>query len=193
MGIYSDLTDLELLSKISDQDSPAIEELYDRYSPLLYSLIKKIVKDNRLAEIILVDIFAIIWKKSGSIDFSTSSVYTWIITLARNRGVDNLRRTRSANKPLDIYDNTFENFFIIPMLDGNIDALDYNTAVSLRPKMAGALGKLTDAQKYVLQLAYYEGYTLDEISQKLQIPIEAVREKMMSAVHSLRQNLLGGK
>ena len=191
MGKYSGLTDLELLRKITEQDSRALEELYDRYSAFLYTLIKKIVSDNRVAEIILVEVFSIIWMKAGMFNFDSGSVYTWIITLARNRAVDNLRRTRTSADALDVYDSDFEDYFIIPFLDNNIDFLDLKTAMNIKPKMAAAMDKLTDAKKYVLDLSFYQGLTLGEISVKLKLPIEAVREKMMSAVHNLRENLLG--
>jgi RNA polymerase sigma-70 factor (ECF subfamily) len=191
LGKYTDLPDLALLNKISEQDSRALEELYDRYAAILYSLIKKIVPDKRVAEIILVEVIAIVWKKARLFDLGKGSVYTWIITLARNRAIDNVRRTRSSNELLDVYDDKYEDFFIIPLLDEKIDSLDFNTAMNIRPKMVEALDNLTDAQKYVLHLSYYEGYSLDQISDKLKLPIEAVREKIMSAVHNLRENLLG--
>lgn len=191
MGKYSGLPDLALLNKISEQDARALEELYDRYSPILYSLINKIVPDKRIAEIILVEVFAIIWKKANQFDLGKGSVYTWVVTLARNRAIDNIKRTRSSNELLDVYDDEYEDFFIIPLLDEQIDSLDFNTAMNIKPKMAEALDNLTDAQKYVLHLSYYEGYSLDEISNKLKLPIEAVREKIMSAVHNLKENLLG--
>jgi len=191
LGKYSGLPDLALLNKISEQDARALEELYDRYSPILYSLINKIVPDKRIAEIILVEVFAIIWKKANQFDLGKGSVYTWVVTLARNRAIDNIKRTRSSNELLDVYDDEYEDFFIIPLLDEQIDSLDFNTAMNIKPKMAEALDNLTDAQKYVLHLSYYEGYSLDEISNKLKLPIEAVREKIMSAVHNLKENLLG--
>ncbi len=191
MGKYSGLTDLEVLRKIAEQDSRALEELYDRYSAFLYTLIKKIVSDNRVAEIILVEVFSIIWMKADMFNFDSGSVYTWIITLARNRAVDNLRRTRTSADALDVYDSDFEDYFIIPFLDKNIDFLDLKTAMNIKPKMAAAMDKLTDAKKYMLDLSFYQGLTLGEISVKLKLPIEVVREKMMIAVHNLRENLLG--
>jgi RNA polymerase sigma-70 factor (ECF subfamily) len=191
VGKYSGLADLELLNKISAQDSRAFEELYNRYSPILFTLIKKIVPDGRIAEIILVEVFALVWTNSGMFQREKSSVYTWIITLTRNRAVDNLRRTRSPGNSLDVYDKEYEDFFVIPFLDKNIDFLDLKTAENIKPKMEAAMDKLTDAQKYVLHLSYYQGYTLGEISSKLNLPIEAVRVKMMGAVHNLRENLLG--
>ena len=191
MGKYSDLPDLALLNKISEQDSRALEELYDRYSTILFSLIRKIVPDKRIAEIILVEVMAIVWKKSGLFDLENGSVYTWVVTLARNRAIDNIRRTRSSDKSPDVYNDEHEDFFIVPHLDKHIDSLDLKTAMNIKTKMSDSLDKLTDAQKYVLHLSYYEGYTLDEISEKLNLPLEAVREKIMSAVSNLRENLVG--
>ena len=67
-----------------------------------------------------------------------------------------------------------------------MDSLDFNTAFTIKPKIEKSLAKLTDTQKYVLHLAYYEGYTIDEIADKLNVPVETVRGKVMTALHSLR-------
>jgi RNA polymerase sigma factor (sigma-70 family) len=63
--------------------------------------------------------------------------------------------------------------------------------MNIKPKMEEALEKLTDAQKYVLHMSFYEGFPLNEISEKLNVPIQTVREKVMTAVHNLRNNLIG--
>jgi RNA polymerase sigma-70 factor (ECF subfamily) len=192
LGKYSDLTDLVLLEKVLGKDPRALEELYDRYSTILFTLIKKIVPDNKAAEFILVEVFAIVWRKVKSFNFKTGDVYTWLIYLGRNRAIDSLKRNRTSAEKPDNYSDEYEDLFIIPYLDERIDALDLNTAFKIKPQMEAALDKLTDAQKYVLHLSFYEGYTLNEIAQKLNIPIEAVREKVTMAAHSLRDNLIGG-
>lgn len=188
---YVDYTDLELIEKIRQKEARALEELYDRYSSLLFTLVKKIAPDDKTAEIILVEIFAIIWNKAERFNFKTGNVYAWLIYLTRNRTVDSLKRSRSASEDLDNYDDAYENFFVIPHLDKQIDSLDLSTAMNIKPKMEEALEKLTDAQKYVLHMSFYEGFTLDEISEKLNVPIETVREKVMTAIHNLRDNLIG--
>lgn len=75
----------------------------------------------------------------------------------------------------------------------DIDTLDIKTAFKVKDKVEKALARLTDAQKYVIHLAYYDGYTLDEIADKLNIPVETVRTKVLTAMHSLRDNLLQGQ
>ncbi len=186
MNKFKDLSDLELMHEIARFESRALEELYDRYSSLLYTVIKKISPDQITAEQILVEVFVIIWRKSNNFNFRSGSVFSWLVTLARNKAVDSLRRERAANNTVQFYDDDYENYFILPTFPEEMDSLDFNTAVSLKPKVERALTKLTDTQKYVLHLAYYEGYTIDEIADKLNVPIDTVRSKVMTALHSLR-------
>lgn len=174
------------MHEIARFESRALEELYDRYSSLLYTVIKKISPDQITAEQILVEVFVIIWRKSNNFNFRSGSVFSWLVTLARNKAVDSLRRERAANNTVQFYDDDYENYFILPTFPEEMDSLDFNTAVSLKPKVERALTKLTDTQKYVLHLAYYEGYTIDEIADKLNVPIDTVRSKVMTALHSLR-------
>lgn len=181
------------MQRIAKYDSRALEELYERYSDLLFTVVKKIAPDELTAESILVEIFAIIWKNIEKFDFETGNVYTWIVTLARNRAVESLRRSRDSSSTLDFYDDEFENLYIIPLLARDIDTLDVKTAFKIKDKVEKALARLTDAQKYVIHLAYYDGYTLDEIAEKLNIPVETVRTKVLTAMHSLRDNLLQGQ
>lgn len=178
------------MQEIANFESRALEELYDRYSPLLYTIIKKISPNKETAEQLLTDVFVIIWRKAGSPEFKTENVFTWLVTLARNKAVDSLRRGRAAKDITKVYDDNYENFFILPTFPQDIDNLDYGTAFSLQPKIEKSLSRLTDTQKYVLHLAYYEGYTIDEIADKLNVPLETVRNKVMTALYSLRDHLV---
>ena len=193
MNSYSSLTDIELFQKINSFDSKALEALYDRYSPLLYTLIKKIVVKEESAEEILAEVFEIIWKKISQFDFSTENVYAWIITLARNKAIDYLRRNRIPNPITDEYNDDYEDNTIIPKLSGKIDSLDYETAKKIRPNIEKALSKLTDAQKYVIHLSYYEGYTQNGIAEKLKIPLATVESKIQIALNNLKDNLIKEK
>ena len=74
-------TDIELLQRVASHDSKALEALYNRYSSLLYTVIKKIVNDEAIAEEVLTDVFVIIWQKVNLFNFDSANVYTWLITL----------------------------------------------------------------------------------------------------------------
>jgi RNA polymerase sigma-70 factor, ECF subfamily len=187
---FKNATDLELMHEISQFESRALEELYERYSPLLYTTIKKIAPDPLSVEQILIEVFVIIWRKAQKFDFSQGNVFAWLVTLARNKAVDTLRRERESNAAVQYYDDDYENYFILPTFAKDMDTLDFNTAFTIKPKIEMGLAKLTDTQKYVLHLAYYEGYTIDEIADKLNVPLETVRSKVMTALHSLRDYLV---
>lgn len=187
---YKELSDLEILEQIQKFDSRALAELYDRYSPLLYTLIKKIAPDEITAESILVEVFAIIWRKSDQFNPKSENPYVWLVSIARNRAVDSVRRSRSSANSAEFYDEKYENNFIMPFIPKDIDTMDLKTALRVSDKVEKALDNLTDAQKYVIHLSYYEGFTLDEIADKLNIPVETIRNKVMLAMHNLRENLI---
>jgi RNA polymerase sigma-70 factor (ECF subfamily) len=178
------------MREIANFESRALEELYDRYAPLLFTVIKKISPDQLTAEQILSEIFVIIWRKVNSFNFRSGSVYSWLVTLARNKAIDSLRRERSSSSTAQFYDDSYEDYFILPTFPSHMDGLDLKTALSLKPKVERSLSKLTDTQKYVLHLAYYEGYTIDEIADKLNVPIETVRNKVMTALHNFRDYMV---
>jgi RNA polymerase sigma-70 factor (ECF subfamily) len=119
-------------------------------------------------------------------------VYCWLITLARNKAIDALRRKRNpAGFPAE-YNDEYEDFYIIPRLSPEIDELDLRTAVGIKQNIEDALHRLTDAQQYVIYLAFYEGLAQSEIAQKLKIPIQTVKSKVKIALSNLKDNLLKG-
>lgn len=186
-------TDAELMHRVANSDSRALESLYNRYASILYTLIKKIVGDVNTAEETLIDVFVIIWRKIGYYDIKTGNAYCWLITLARNKAIDVARRQRHDILAQTPYTDEYENNYVIPRLSNIIDDLDLSTAMNIKDNIEEALRKLTDAQQYVLYLAYYEGYTQTEIALKLKIPLPTVRSKIMIAMNNLRENLLKGE
>jgi RNA polymerase sigma-70 factor, ECF subfamily len=179
------------MKRVAAYDSKALEILYDRYSPLLYTLIKKIAVEKSLAEEIITEVFVIIWRRIELFDIYSGNVYTWLITLARNKAVDTIRRKNGKLK-MPEYTNDYEINFILPKLSKQIDPLDLATTNAIKDSFEAALNKLTDAQQYVIYLAYYEGLTQKEISEKLNIPYATVKSKVKIASANLREYLLKG-
>lgn len=190
MNDYTERTDLELMKKIREYDSRALEALYNRYSSFLYTLIKKISPDEITASDVLIDVFVIIWRKIDKFDFAKGNVFTWLVTLARNKAVDELRKKRTDSESNQPYNDSYEDYYILPLLSDKIDKLDIETAKKIKPKIEKALEKLTDTQKYVIYLSFYEGYNVNEIADKLKLPVETVRSKIMTAMHNLKDNLI---
>lgn len=190
MSKFKVLSDVDLMKEIAKFESRALEELYERYSPLLYTLIKKIAPDQQSADEILVEVFVVVWRKITKFDFKTGNVYSWLITIARNKAVDSLRRSNKSGIAMPPYDDAYEDYYILPTFTAEMDSLDFNTAMNLKPKIEKSLAKLTDTQKYVLHLGYYEGYTLEEIADKLNVPLDTVRSKILTALQNFRDFLV---
>jgi RNA polymerase sigma-70 factor, ECF subfamily len=191
LQLNADSPDIDVMKRVAAYDSKALEILYDRYSPLLYTLIKKIAAEKSLAEEILTEVFVIIWRRVELFDIYSGNVYTWLVTLARNKAVDTIRR-HNKNLKVPEYTDAYEINFIVPKLSKQIDPLDLATMNAIKDSFEIALNRLTDAQQYVIFLAYYEGLTQKEISEKLNIPYVTVKSKIKIASANLREYLLKG-
>ncbi len=183
----SQLNDIDLFQRISNRDSKALESLYDRYSPVLYTLVKRIVGEKSNAEEILADIFVIIWQKSSMFDINSGNLYSWLINLARNKALDFIGRERSLIT--EEYNDEYENKFVIPTLSSLIPSNDLDKTFNDREKIYSAVHSLTEAQQYVLSLAYYDGLTESQIAAKLNIPLLTVKSKIRVALNSVKENL----
>ena len=184
MSANNPLTDAELMLKVAGDDSTALEELYERYSPLLFTLIDKILGNKELAEEVLADVFVIIWRKIEKFDFKTNNVYTWIILLARNKAIDALNR-KALSGTFPEYDDNYEDEKILPHLSKVIEPLDLSKIMENSETIISALNNLTDAQKYVVDLAYYNGLKETDIAKKLNIPLPTVKSKIQVTLGSL--------
>lgn len=185
MSERSTLTDAEIMLKVAGYDSKALELLYDRYAPILYSLIKKIVTDKESAEEILSDVFVIVWRQIDAFDFMTNNIYTWLVTLSRNKAIDFLNRRLC--KSLPEYTDDYEKEFILPKLSPEIHPIELEEVLNNKNRMEKALNSLTDAQRYVLELSYYGGMDQEEIAAKLKIPTVTVKSKLQVAIGNLMQ------
>lgn len=149
----------------------------------MYTLVKRIVSDKEKAEEVLADIFVIIWKKSSMFDISCGNLYSWLINLTRNKSLDLIRRERAI--VTDEYTDEYENKFILPLISTLIPSNDLEKVLVSRDKIYSAFHNLTEAQQYVLSLAYYDGLTEPEIARKLNIPLLTVKSKIRVVLNTL--------
>jgi len=185
--VDTELTDIELIQRITNRDSKSLEILYDKYSPVLYTLVKRIVIEKEIAEEILADIFLIIWQKSSMFDINSGILYSWLINLTRNKTLDWVRRDKSLI--IDEYNDEYENTFIIPNISSQIPQNDLYKTFSRGEKIYTAVHNLTEAQQYVLSLAYYEALSESEIAAKLNIPLLTVKSKIRVALNTVKDIL----
>jgi RNA polymerase sigma-70 factor (ECF subfamily) len=182
------LTDREAIEKVVNKDSKALEALYDKYSPILFTLIKKILSDKSKAKNVLADIFVIIWQKSDRYDLASDNLYNWLVFLARNKSIDFLKRERGEIN--EDYTDEYENQFIIPTISTKINSLEIDEAFNTRDIIYTAINNLTEAQQYVLSLAYYQGLKETEIAEKLNIPLPTVKTKLRVVLNSIKESMM---
>ena len=189
MAENNKMSDSELMLKVAGYDSKALEQLYDRYSPIMFTLIQRIVDDKEVAEEVLSDVFVIIWKKIDQFDFKTNNVYTWLITIARNKAIDTLKRNLQKEGVED-YTDKYEEEKILPKLSNSISPLNLEQILNNGEKVKDTINSLTEAQRYVLELSYFEGLNEKEIAAKLKIPLPTVKSKLQLALGILQNKLV---
>jgi len=184
-------TDAEIMLKIAGYDSSALELLYDRYAPMLYALIKKIIPNQELADKVLSEVFVMTLKQIDQFDFKSSDVYTWLVTLTRNKAIDSMKRQQGKEKRL--YTEEFEKDEIVPKLSPEIKAMEYADVTRMRNNVQAAINSLTDAQKSLLDLSYYEGLDENMIAERLKIPVSSVKSKLRLVNASLMKQIFNDR
>lgn len=177
----------ELLKRIKARDENALAELYDLYNGLLYGMIISVVKKREEAEDLLQEVFVTVWEKASTFDEERGNVYSWLVTLTRNKAIDRIRSKDYKTQQKATHDVDAPEF----SLEGNkYDPLE-STIFSDRTELVKkALNEIPESQSSVLKIAYYEGLTQREISEQLDIPLGTVKTRMRQGMIKLK-DLLG--
>jgi len=167
--------DLALVSGIRSGKESAMAQLYDRYSPIVYSVALRVLGDTGAAEDVLQDVFIQLWKNPGLFDSSRGNLGAWLSVIARNRAIDALRKRRPKSEIADVIVS------VQPDLAGDAER---SRAME---KVRGALGAMPSAQRSALELAYFEGLTHTEIAAKTGEPLGTVKTRIRSGLLQLRK------
>jgi RNA polymerase sigma-70 factor (ECF subfamily) len=173
-------TEQELIQLLKSGDESAFGYLYDHYSGALNGAIFKMINDKALAEDILQEAFVKIWNSFSTYDASKGRLFTWMLNITRNLTIDTIR-SKSYKKQSKIQSS--EN--AVAYASNNIDEKERFDAMGIRKQTV----LLKEDQKQVIDLAYFEGMTQEEISQRLKIPLGTVKTRMRAAI-SVLKNLL---
>ncbi|HEV8080779.1 MAG TPA: sigma-70 family RNA polymerase sigma factor [Chitinophagaceae bacterium] len=180
MEVVKKYNEEELIFALQQQDQHAFSYLYDNYSGALFGLIYKMVNDKELAEDILQETFVKIWNNFSNYDSTKGRLFTWMINLTRNLTIDTLR-SKGYKKQSKIHsdENSVSNF------TDTTNAADKFDAMGIRKQLT----LLKNDQKLIIDLAYFGGFTQDEISKQLGIPLGTVKTRMRAAILELRKVL----
>jgi RNA polymerase sigma-70 factor, ECF subfamily len=174
------MTQEELLEQIYKKDGRAFTLLYDMYSKSLYGIIFNILKDKEESEDVLQEVFVKIWKNIDSYNTSKGRFFTWILNIARNSSIDKLR-SKSHNNSLK--NLSADNF--VHILDHNSTAVNKIDAIGIRD----FIKKMKPKCIRLIDLLFFKGYTQQEASEELEIPIGTVKTQNRSCIKDLRNIL----
>ncbi len=161
---------------LKQREQSAFSYLYDHYSGALYSIILNIVPDKDLASDVLQEVFIKIWKQIESYDTIKGRLFTWMLNVARNASIDAVR-SKGYQKSHQNRELTENVYFAGGSTETNTDKIGLKKMVN----------SLKEDYKVLIILSYFEGFTQDEISKMLGIPLGTVKTRMRSALSQLKQ------
>lgn len=166
----------ELIALLKEQSREAFHYLYDNYSGALFTIINQIVADKDTAADVLQEVFVNIWQKMDMYNPEKGRLFTWMLNIARNAAIDKVRskgyRDNLKNQPL---------------------AENVNSGISVSiPATTSDVGlkkmltKLKEEYRTLIDLSYFQGFTHDEISRMMGIPLGTVKTRIRTALSQLR-------
>ncbi len=177
------VTDALLLRRIGERQPDALEELYRRHAPNLLALGKRILGAAEDAEEVLQEVFLRVWQEHLRYDSLRSSVSTWLVLLMRSRAIDRLRNRRVVERVHGAASDEAGEAYTSP--EGAENVLDRQREARVRSE----LETLPPEQRQALELAFFEGLTQSEISERTGIPLGTVKTRTLLAMKKLRKNL----
>ena len=178
--------DVTLIRLVAQAQTDALGELYDRYSRLVFSLALAIVGDRAAAEEITQDVFVRVWQRAGTYRADQAKVSTWLTAITRHHAIDILRRQNARPES-----NSVSWDQMPPQAASAAHDLEDRAELSLRrERIRAAVAQLPADQQQVLALAYFNGYTQQQIADALHQPLGTVKTRLRLAMQKLRQRLL---
>ena len=173
--------DIRLLQRIAERDSRSFQELYRKYSGLLFSAISNVLNDHHDAEDVMQEVLVQIWNKAHLYEPRKGKPLTWLTTMARNRAIDRIRAKQRRSRLNDEFE--VENKNVQPEFESSgRDALQDKERDNI---LRGAVAKLTDDQKEAIHLAYFSGLTQAEVAERLREPLGTVKARIRRGVNRL--------
>lgn len=162
---------------VKEQTKFDINLLYDQYGGAIYGVIRRMISDEDLATEVLQDTFVKVWKYQEKYDPSKSSLFTWMMHIARNSAINTIQSKTQKNRAQTSHQDFSSTSMNHGITQQSIDTLDLGDKVEA----------LDDKYKSVLKLVYYGGFTQAEASETLDIPIGTVKSRIKTALRILSE------
>ncbi len=176
----------EILSRIANGDEAALGSLYDRFGGALYSFAYQVTGNDRDAEEIIQDVFVAVWKGAAGYDSSRSSPFTWMMTITRNKAYDRIRLKKRHPPSF----NPLQSIATDPdTADCAVDPAESTALHERASRVRAGVAALPEEQRDTIFLAFFEGMTHREISEKIAQPLGTVKSRIRLGLASLRRRI----
>ena len=168
--------DEAFIARLKERSEAAFSQLYDNYSGALYGVLVRMLNNEELAQDALQEGFVKIWKNIDSFDPGRGNLFTWMLNIVRNHAIDQLRSKNLKQK--------------IQKLDDNVRNINKsnNTAIDDDHILVKELvDKLKPEHKQLIEMAYFMGYTQEELAEELNMPLGTVKTRARAALSQLRK------
>jgi RNA polymerase sigma-70 factor (ECF subfamily) len=180
----------DLMKAIAEADPSALAVLHDRYAPAVFALCLRILRDTQEAEEVLEDVFLQVWQKAAQYDPGRGSVIAYLVTLARSRAGERVRRrARRVRLRRAVPDEELHEA-VADVAAAAVTPLHAALASERTRRVRAALAALPAVQRTPLELAFLDGLTHPEISERLGEPLGTVKTRIRSGLQRLREPLL---
>ena len=177
-----DDADRDVLMRVAAGDLDALEELYDRYKTMAYSIAYRITNDSTLAEDVVQDAFLGAWRNAARYVEGRGSVKTWLLAIVHHRAIDAVRRRRPTSELPDVE--------VPPPAALTEPDVWMEVAAGLDAELVQrAMAELSDVQREAIELAYFSGLTQQEIADRTATPLGTVKSRMRLGLLAMRRNL----
>ncbi len=181
-----DDADQVLLGQVGRGHLNALEDLYERYKTMAYSIASRITGDASLAEDVVQDAFLGVWRGAATYASGRGSVKTWIMSIVHHRAIDAVRRRRPAVALPDPElppPTALTSPDVWPEVAGRLDAVE----------IQAAMASLSDVQREAIELAYFGGLTQTEVAERTGAPLGTVKSRMRLGLLAMRDALLAAE
>lgn len=170
----------ELVAKFRNKDDKAFEKLYAMYSDNICGVINSIVKNTDIAQEICQDVFMKAWKNSESYNASKGRFFTWMLNIARNAAIDEVRSKSHKNSKQNLSSDFFVN-----VLEDKDDLNSQVDSIGIK----NLLSNLKEKCIQIIDLLYFKGYTQKEAAEELEIPVGTIKTRNRSCISQIRGNI----
>ena len=172
----------ELIRLVALGDEAAVERLYDAVSSRVFGLVRRVVRDPAQSQEVTQEIFLDIWEQASRFDPARGKAMSWILVIAHRKAVDKVRASQaSSNRDLREGVKNYQESY-----DDVADTVETQMEAE---RVQKALETLTAAQQEAISLAYYGGYTHQEVAELLKVPVGTVKTRIRDGMIRMRDRL----